>query len=303
MSGPEKPAAKSEASRARRAKRLVPRLFVGLLVLGMCAGGVWALWQRVRKDVYAAPRHVVQAEAVSATPPPAWIRTDIKAEVVRDIFLAGPVSDLDEDLGERFYEAFAAHPWVAKVVRVTKRSPAVVQVDLVYRRPVLMVRVHDGLLPVDGEGVQLLTADFSPLEAGRYPRLAEIGSVTPPPAGTRWADSRVVAAARLAAVLIDTWQELGLHQIGLAAESAHVQASTLDFDLLTKAGTRVHWGPAPGPGADEQAAAADKLSRLRHYAAEHGTLDGARGPQDLDLRDPHGVRAVPRTAAVPKTEG
>jgi hypothetical protein len=159
---------------------------------------------------------------------------------------------------------------------------------------VLMVQVPDGLLPVDGEGVQLLTADFSPLEAGRYPRI-EIGRATPPPAGTRWSDLRVVTAAALAAVLIDAWPELGLHHLAIAPETA--AAGHLEFELFTKGRTRVLWGPVPSGKAEDQAAALEKLSRLRHYAAEHGTLDGSRGPQDLDLRAPHGVQATPRTAS------
>jgi hypothetical protein len=298
MTALEKPTTKPEASKARRSKRPAMRLIVASLLLTAIGSGGYALWKSVQPQVLALPQYVVKAAAVSVTPPPPWIRSDVKGEVVRDINLAGPVSVLDKDLGEQFYEAFAAHPWVAKVVRVIKRPPAGVEVDLVYRRPVLMVQVENGLLPVDAEGVQLLTADFSALEARDYPRI-EIGRATPPPAGTRWSDTRVVAAAALAAVLIDGWQELGLHHIAMAAETAAGPVGHFEFELFTKRGTRVSWGPAPDGNAEEQATAADKLSRLRHYAVEHGTLDGSRGPQDLDVRAPHGVLATPRTAARP----
>src|SRR5487761_1188260 len=277
--------------------RKLPRLFAALLVLSAAASGGYALWRAVRAQVLASPRYLVAAENVNVSPPPKWIRSDVKNEVVREINLAGPVSVLDEDLGERFYEAFAAHPWVAKVERVLKRPPAGVDVALVYRRPVLMVHVAGGLLPVDAEGIQLLTADFSPLEAARYPRLVEVGSATPPPAGTQWTDARVVAAAALAAPLIDAWEDLGLQHLALASEQAATGAGAFEFDLFTKGGTRIAWGAAPTAKPADQAAAADKLGRLRHYHAEHNTLDGARGPQDLDLRAPHGVQASPRTAA------
>ena len=293
----DKPAVKPIVPPRRPTRRIWPRIIAALLVLCAAASGGYAVWQAVRKQVLASPRYVVVAESVSVTPPPKWIRSDIKDEVVREINLAGPVSILDEDLGERFYEAFAAHPWVAKVERVLKRPPAGVDVEVVYRRPVLMVHVAGGLLPVDAEGVQLLTADFSPLEAARYPRLVDIGPSTPPPAGTRWTDLRVVAAAALAAGLIDAWEELGLHRIALSADPATSTVGQFEFDIFTKGGTRVAWGAAPGSKPEDRATVADKLARLRHYHAEHNTLEGSRGPQNLDLRTPHGVQVSPRTAA------
>jgi hypothetical protein len=147
--------------------------------------------------------------------------------------------------------------------------------------------------------VQLLTADFSPLEAMSYPRLVDMGRETPPPAGTRWSDARVVAAAALAAVLIDAWQELGLHHLALANEPPPSAAGPFEFELFTKEGTRVLWGAAPTSSTDDQATAADKLSRLRKYHADHNTLEGSRGSQTLDLRAPHGVLTSPRTATRP----
>jgi hypothetical protein len=297
MSHIEKPTARSSTQRPRRLSKWPLALSIAVVFSLILAGGMYTLWRSVKPQVLALPQFLVAPENVNVTPPPKWIRSDVKGDVVRDIGLAGPVSILDEDLGERFYEAFAAHPWVAKVNRVLKRPPAGVDVNLVYRRPVLMVKVPDGLLPVDAEGVQLLTADFSPLEASRYPRIVELGPATPPPAGTRWSDTRVVQAAALAAVLIDAWQELGLQKLALAEEPPPSAAGPFEFDLFTKEGTRVAWGAAPTLSADAQAVAADKLARLRNYHAEHNTLEGPRGPQTLDLRTPHGIQVTPRTAA------
>ncbi|HVA49907.1 MAG TPA: hypothetical protein VNH11_26305 [Pirellulales bacterium] len=282
------------------AKSKNPRawLIAASLLLVAIGSGAYAVWRSVRPQVLALPQYVITAENVTVTPPPKWIRSDVKSEVVRDLNQAGPLSVLDEDLGERFYEAFAAHPWVAKVERVLKRPPAGVEVTLVYRRPVLMVQVTGGLLPLDAEGVQLPTADFSPLEARRYPRLSEFGAAMPPPAGTRWTDARVVAAAALAALLIDSWDELGLHHLAVASDPS-ASAGQIEFDLFTQAGTRIAWGAAPTAKPEGQAAATDKLSRLRRYHAEHNTLEGSRGPQVLDLRTPHGVEASPRTARRP----
>ena len=291
----EEPAAKSPVEPAsRKRRRFRARLIACALLAVAVASGCYALWRSVRPQVLGLPQFVIAEENVVITPTPRWIRSDVRAEVFRDLSEAGPLVVLEEDLNERFYEAFRAHPWVVKVERVLKRPPAGVDVSLVYRRPVMMVQVTGGLLPVDADGAQLPTADFSPLEARKYPRLSDIGAATPPPAGTRWADARVVAAAALAGVLIDSWDELGLHRLALSADSSAIPGQ-FEFDLYTKPGTRVIWGAAPTAKPEDQAAAADKLSRLRHYHAEHNTLEGSRGPQVLDLRAPHGVLAIPPT--------
>jgi hypothetical protein len=275
------PAAKPPRAVKRRPLRRLAMF--GLLAAALSSGG-YAAWRAVRQHVVADERYEVTAESVTITPPPEWIRSDVKAEVVRDASLEGPLSILDGNLSQRLYEAFEAHPWVARVERVIKRPPNAVVVELVYRRPVLMVQVPEGLLPVDAEGVQLLTRDFSPLEAARYPRLTDIEVATGPPAGTRWSDPRVAAAARLAAVLIDAWEELSLHRLALANEPSSTPGQLFEFDLFTKDGTRVRWGAAPTAEASEQKLADERLARLKQYYADHGGLEGAPGPQELDLR-------------------
>lgn len=279
----EKTSGVAQSRRAAKRRPLRRLAVAGLLVAALSSGG-YAAWRAVREHVVASEQYEVTVDSVTITPPPTWVRSDVKAEVVRDAGLDGPLSILDERLSQRLYEAFEAHPWVAKVERVIKHAPNAVEVELAYRRPVLMVQVPDGLLPIDAEGVQLLTRDFSPLEAGRYPRLTEIEVATGPPAGTRWSDPRVVAAARLAAVLIDAWEELGLHRMALAGEPAAASGNLFEFDLFTKSGTRVRWGAAPTAEASEQKIAADKLARLKRYHADRGDLEGPHGPQEIDLR-------------------
>lgn len=270
----------------RAAKRRPLRRLAVLGLLAVALGsGAYAAWRAVREHVVAAEQYEVTVDSVTITPPPPWIRSDVKAEVVRDASLEGPLSVLDDDLSRRLYEAFEAHAWVAKVERVMKRPPNAVEVELVYRRPVLMVQVSEGLLPIDAEGVQLSTRDFSPLEAGRYPRLTEIELATGPPAGTRWSDPRVIAAARLAAVVSDAWEELGLHHLALAGEPQASSGNLFEFDLFTKEGTRVRWGAAPTAEASEQKTAREKLARLKRYHADRGSLEGPRGPQEIDLTE------------------
>lgn len=278
-----------------RSTRAFRRPAAWVLLVAALGCGAYAVWQAVREQVVTSPHYHLMTEAVTITPPPDWVRGDVRAEVMRDANLDGPLSVLDEDLSRRLYEAFEAHPWVAHVERVLKRPPAAVEVELVYRRPVLMVRVPAGLLPLDALAVQLPTGDFSSLAASRYPRLTGIEVTTGPPAGSRWSDPRVQAAARLAGLLIDSWEELELLQLAPIREPASSPLQT-QFELRTKQGTRVIWGEAPTEDAGDLKAAGEKLARLKQYHAERGTLDGPRGPQGIDLRLPGELHTAPRTA-------
>ena len=88
-----------------------------------------------------SPDYRIGPEQVEITPQPPWIQqSDIRAEVFRNPTLDGPLSIMDDDLAERIANAFARHPWVAKVERVTKQYGSV-KVELVYRKPVCMVEV------------------------------------------------------------------------------------------------------------------------------------------------------------------
>ncbi len=207
-----------------------------------------------------------------------------------------PLSITDDDLAERIANAFKLHPWIAEVCQVRKYHPARIKVDLVYYRPVLMVQVPGGLLPVDISGVLLPSTDFSPLEAGRYPRLVGIDTVPVGPPGERWGDVRVVGAAAIAASFGTAWQRLGLERIVPAAMVSVGRQREETYDLFTTSGTRVVWGRAPTTDMPGEVPAEEKVARLVKYAAERGSLDATDGrPQELDVRGLQAVNSAPRT--------
>jgi hypothetical protein len=70
----------------------------------------------------------------------------------------------------------------------------------------------------------------------------------------------------------------------------------ISYELVSQGGTRVLWGHAPGSERSGDPSAADKLGRLQHYMAQHGSLDAAGGTQVLDLRGGHDMTGPPRTA-------
>jgi cell division septal protein FtsQ len=174
---------------------------------------------------------------------------------------------------------------VAKVVAVRKFHPARLKVDLEYRRPVLMVEVPGGLLPVDVQGAWLPSGDFSPIEAAGYPRLVGINSVPVGPVGTRWGDARVLGAAEIAAAIgSSNWTSLKLQRIMASTPWITNAGEEFTYEITTRGGTRVLWGRSPGASSPGEVPAADKVARLKQYAAEHSGLDGPHGPQVLDVR-------------------
>ncbi|MFZ1933850.1 MAG: hypothetical protein WCB27_17635 [Thermoguttaceae bacterium] len=275
---------------------------VVMLLVALFVGGVWWGWKEFRDRILAAREYRIDPEQVEVTPQPAWIpQSDVRAEVFRSPTLDGRLSLMDDDLTRRIADAFARHPWVAKVGPVTKKYGGV-KVDLVYRKPVCMVELPGGgLVPVDVEAVLLPTeaGDITPTEAARYPRLSGVDRVPTGPAGTRWGDARVIGGAEIAAALDGKWEPMRLDHIEpSAADTAASNPSDVGrvaepvFTLVTHRGTRIVWGYAPGANAVGELSAAEKVARLQHYFEAKDTLDGPEGKaQQLNVRDlPPAVR-------------
>jgi len=258
------------------------------LSLAVALAGVFLLawyvvWREVRANVLSSPDYFVGPQDVEITPPPEWIRSDIRADVFRSAALNSRLSITDDTLVDRIRGAFSLHPWIAKVRRVSKHHPAKVRVELEYRRPVLMVEAPGELLPVDAQGIVLPRGDFSPVEKSRFPKLTGVNTGPLGAAGECWGDARVVGAAEIAAAIGPLWQELKLAEI----VPAFVSGAPEDYVymLRTRSGTRVVWGRAPSSKMPGEMPAADKIARLKQYVAAHGTLEGRNGPQELDIRN------------------
>ncbi|MBN2022954.1 MAG: hypothetical protein JW809_09180 [Pirellulales bacterium] len=255
---------------------------VAVLGVTLILGGLWfGLWRMVRDRVLGSDQYVVTAESLDVTPPPRWVPTDIRDEVCRDLLMDGPLSVLAPDAVKRVSDAFALHPWVARVYKVTKHHPARIRVALEYRRPVCMVEVTGGLYPVDARGVRLPVAGFDPYEAStRYPRLSGVDTMPLGPEGTCWGDERVVGAAEIAAAFGPAWRELRLYRIVPEGRVVSGHRPEYTYLLLTQGRTPIRWGRAPSTRARDEIPAKEKIARLVRLATEHGSLDGL-GPLDV----------------------
>ena len=282
---------------AKKQKRSVPwllgpgrPLLIAAVVVGVVVGGMTTAWLKLRHRVLASADYRVTAQQLELTPPPSWIHSNVGEEAFHGLAPRGSLSLLADDLVERIGKQVASHPWVAKVVSVEKRHPASVRVEVIYRKPVCMVRVNGGLLPVDAEGTLLPSGDFSPTEATRYPRLEGVEQVPSIPAGSRWTDARVIGGAEIAAVIGDAWGPLGLRSIVPRTPTVNkgdtrVRVSEPTFVLVTRGGRNIIWGYAPGAAMLGELTAPEKFARLQRYAADHDTLEARRSDSsDLDIR-------------------
>lgn len=257
------------------------------LVVAAGAGGYWA-WPRLRPVVVSSGQYMLTVGNLHVTPPPEWIRADVKTEVVRQSGLDGQLSILDDDLLPRIAAAFEFHPWVEKVSQVRKQSGPRVDVRVVYRRPVAMVRLAGqrdlDLIPVDARGVRLPSEDFSPTEKLRYPRLSEIRDQ--PLVGQAWTEPRLLGALRLAALLEEVWEKLGLKEIAASESADPTLGLPVEYNLYTHNGAHIWWGHAPGNKNSAESHDAEKLSELTQIIEKWTESNDVPGsdPQVIDLR-------------------
>ncbi len=265
------------------------------IVVAAIGGAVYA-WQRWGAAGLQTEDYVVTPERMRVSPPPEWIHADVKAEALRSAAITR--LDLrDRNLVGQVAAAFALHPWVAKVVRVEKRYPAAVTVELAYRRPVAAVEVADrgeaGLVFIDEHSVILPSDDFAQVQGKDYLRIAGRGETTASVYGTPWGSERIAGAARLAAVWGRRWQPLELYRI----DAAQTLNGELLYELQTRRGVRAIWGPAPGSESAREPSAEQKIAALEQYVSDKGPLEREGGSAVIDLRELAGAAAS--TAAKP----
>lgn len=296
----KKQAPQTTWGRAKQLLFLRARVLVALGVVGLFGWGMYSVWQRVAPSIIHRDRYLLTADRITISTLPEWITADVRMEVVRNSGLDRRLSVLDDSFVQVVEDAFALHPWVESVDKITKSYPPAVHVDLTFRRPVAVVEMASPegvlLVPIDRLGVQLPAADVPDIRKRYLPRIG--GIVGRPPVGQQWDDPRVIGAAELAEKLADVWESLHLVDILPSARpEIREEYRYFVFNLITSGGTRIVWGAAPSaapPGEDTFAA---KLKRLRNCVDRYGSLDSVRGPAIVDVR--RSLSITPRTVKKP----
>jgi len=290
-----------EPSLLRRLLFPRPRVLLALGVVAMLGWGMQRVWQQVAPSVIHRDRYLLKDSRITISPLPEWITGDVRTEVVEHAGLQRRLSVLDDTFMQVVEDAFVLHPWVESVDKITKSYPAGVHVELTYRRPVAVVEMvsQQGVqfVPIDRYAVHLPIDDVPEMRLRYLPRIG--GIVARPPAGQLWADERVSGGAELAMKLGEYWEKFFLVDI-LPSARPEIRGEHRFFvyDLISRGGTRIVWGPPPSanlPGEDDFEM---KLNRLRQCVANHGPLDSARGPAVVDVR--HKLAITPRTVKKPQ---
>ena len=286
-----KRAAKLENARPRSWPGLLPGLFL-VLGLGLFLLAITQAGKLTRNQVKDWDRFTIAVTDLQCPPPPFASRDAFLAEVKDIASLPERLQVLDKELAERLADAFARHPYVERVERVRVLLPHEVDINLVYRIPVLEVMLSDrlGSAPVsspsskqpaktgladdpswyvDAKGIVLPRRPLpEPL-----PLLLTAGQPKGRP-GEAWGEASIEAAARIAAFLRAQQSKLNLRVFEISKNS---------FVLSTPAGTHVFWGHVPGAEEATEAPAALKRDRLLEYCVRHGSLDrpGERCEHDV----------------------
>ncbi len=248
-------------------------------------------------DIGTRPEYQLHATDIQVTKIPQWVPPDLVTQIAAQAKLSPTRSILDETLTIDLAEAFRQHPWVEKVVKVTKSVPARVDVELVYRRPVAMVEIPTGLLPVDAHGVLLPPTAFTSEIAQRYPLIMQPKTSPRGAVGKPWGDPQVAAAAKLASVLLPHWQDFRLTAIVIPAGiDLRAPSEELVFQLVTQGGSRIVWGRAPGVIYPLELSADQKIGRLEECLTRFGGFDQPDGPYEIDIRHFQEITRVRLTA-------
>lgn len=287
---------KLSPGRRIRATVYQPRLLFTVAVLltaFMMLPGI----RRMVPELKQRREYVVTMDDIRMTPPPAYVPADFISRVFSRAHLPGELPLLDDSTLLKVADAFIADPWVADIRRVRKDYPSLIQLDIVYRQPAAMVRIGDGLYPVDGAGVLLPSRDFTREEALRFPLISNVRSVPSGTEGMQWDDPTVVGAARLARAFNNTdqpgkptWNRFDLAEIQVPRRrTADESLDDMVFELVTRGGSRIVWGRAPGIAHPAELTVEQKIARLDSYIATYGSFEDRNGAYELDIRHWHEI--------------
>ena len=314
-------------SLARRAagRAFAPGILFGLGLIILCA--LAAPWVARRlPELGERPDYALTPDRVRLDPPPPH---PVPADLAARVLGGEPISILEDGLAERLAKGFRKHPWVRRVTSVAVSHPAAARVELAYRTPAAAVAVRDGLYPVDAGGVVLPPADFTRPAADALPRIA--GDVpVPGPAGAVWPGGEVAGAAAVCAALAKVWDDCDLaavRPLPPGSEKTHddfggvfgdagdddagddvetpPDAAGVRYELVTRGGSHILWGRAPGSGHPGELTAAQKRDRLTGRVRTLLADERTAGPRRVDLTAWDGIYHEPLRppAAAHRTAG
>jgi hypothetical protein len=241
-------------------------------------------------DLSSRPEYQIDWAGVDVTQSPRGVPSHVVENVRKQAQLPERLSLLKPGLAKELAAAFEKHPWIERVNRVEVKRQRRIEVDLTYRRVAMVVETTRGFYPVDAHSVLLPPTDFSPDDVNRLPVCRNVKTLPQGAAGERWGDVVVECAARIADSIAPAgdvsvhWKRLGMAAIvAPMPKSADPPPEDLSFDIVTRGGSLIRWGRAPGADTLEPSVE-QKLTRLEQVVQNQGSLDGPGGPFKIDIR-------------------
>jgi hypothetical protein len=184
------------------------------------------------------PRFIAQPGRTGARLP-AWADPELDDDVNRRLRALGPLSLLDVRFESKIRGALEGCPVVARVRRVRRQWPASYSVDIIYRRPAVVIERAGKRILMTWDGVRLPAGSY-PSAVGRlYPIRGVIGDLPAP--GQRLVNDAFddgIATLQQLAPYLGELSGLGI----VAIDVGEVRSSNLGVILRTRAGIDVWWG-------------------------------------------------------------
>jgi len=258
----------------------------GALILLVVTAGIGA--HVARERVGRMPDYRVYPDRIKFKGVPAWC-ADAMAKIT---FKKRSYSIFDPDLTRDVAEAYAASPWVEKVVRVDKYYPNGLQAEFVWRQPVAFVHFPEGNYAVDAQGV-ILPVEYAPWvrQRGHLPLVYGVAS-QPPAHGKRWGDRHVAAAiAVLRAVSVEPKILKDIYIVDVRNLGGEKDPSAAEILLTTHGHVPVKWGRSPTTTKYGEPSVKAKMARLRRCLLDPRHKVGRGSTIDLRYLGDEGVVA------------
>lgn len=247
-------------------------------------GGAICLWDRNQDKLVDLTAHRLTTDNIRLSQPePVWANSSIKQLLVEQ--LQNPTV-LNKNVVRASAELVRSIGWVEQVERVEK-SNAGLDIDLLYRYPVAMVKINEHqLLPVDRNGVIMNGDLFDPQQVSECLRVSVFRPISPNDkllTWQPWPDARIKNASAICAALADSWQSLQLFRV-VTFQLPGERAKREPFELWTRGNVKpddatqtpyaakILWGNAPGTEAIGESDALTKIQAINDFVFKYGPL-------------------------------
>jgi hypothetical protein len=281
---PRKPQSNETGSRQTLLNTGIYILVAGALAAG-CIVGVQMIWRAFsdRQEFVVRPADLTLTSKWARIPE---MKRDFLVTDRSGILQSPGVSIFTAGLCDDVARAYAASPWVRRVLAVEKEFPNRLDIRLELREPFALVQVGGRCICVDEEGAPLSPQfyDLSPQRiASLVPVITLNGNCPVPNAGRPWKQPEVqegLAMVRL--YRKDLARNVPIHEIQVqSAQNAAVMAT-----LVLDSGPRVQWGQTPaGPRSLAEISTAQKTTALLAITRKEGPQIGRL--KSIDVRWPN----------------